>query len=72
MIVGAFYNKNEYNALSSEFTPGYGLFTGFGDQLNDLEYFEADRTRLEEKAVFGEISYQISDRWDITVGHTFL
>jgi outer membrane receptor protein involved in Fe transport len=70
-IAGAFYNKNEYNALSSEFTPGYGLFTGFGDQLNDLEYFEADRTKLEEKAVFGEVAYQISDRWNITVGARF-
>ena len=70
-IVGAFYNKNEYNALSSEFTPGYGLFTGFGDQLNDLEYFEVDRTTLEEKAIFGEIAYQISDNWDVTVGARF-
>jgi len=67
-IVGAFYNKNEFNALSSEFTPGYGVFSGFGDQLNDLEYFEADRTELEEKAVFGEIAYQITDHWDVTVG----
>ena len=70
-IVGAFYNKNEYNALSSEFTPGYGLFTGFGDQLNDLEYFEADRTELEEKAVFGEVAYQINDNWNITLGARF-
>jgi outer membrane receptor protein involved in Fe transport len=67
-IVGAFYNKNEYNALSSEFTPGYGAFTGFRQDLNDLEYFEADRTELEEKAVFGEIGYQINEKWDVTFG----
>ncbi|MBT8115539.1 MAG: TonB-dependent receptor, partial [Arenicella sp.] len=67
-IVGAFYNKNEYNALSSEFTPGYGAFTGFRTDLNDLEYFEGDRTDLEETAFFGEIAYQINDYWDVTFG----
>ena len=56
-IVGGFFNVNEYNALSSEFTPGYGAFVGpsFRQDLNDLEYFEADRSELEELAFFGEI-----------------
>ena len=73
-IVGAFYNQNEYNALSSEFTPGFGAFNidfGFRQDLNDLEYFEADRTRLEEKAVFGEIGYDITDAWSVTGGIRF-
>ena len=70
-IVGAFYNENEYDALSSEFTPGIGAFNadfGFRQDLNDLEYFEADRTRLEEKAVFGEVGFEITDAWEITGG----
>ncbi len=67
-IVGAFYNKNDYNALSSEFTPGYGALVGARPDLNDLEYFEADRTSLEEFAVFGEIGYNITDAWSVTVG----
>lgn len=67
-IVGAFYNKNEYNALSSEFTPGFGAFAGFRQDLNDLEYFEADRTALEERAVFGEVAYQINEQWNVTLG----
>ncbi len=46
-------------------------FTGFGDQLNDLEYFEGDRTNLEEKAVFGEIAYEITENWDVTFGARF-
>ncbi len=71
-IVGAFYNKNKYNALSSEFTPGY--IEDFGLPLptsGALEYFEADRTRLEEKAIFGEVGYDITDAWDVTVGARF-
>ena len=67
-IVGAFYNRNEYDALSSEFTPGYGAFAGFRTDLNDLEYFEADRTKLTEKALYGEVGYDISDQWTITLG----
>ncbi len=68
-IVGAFYNKNSYNALSSEFTPGY--VEDFGLELptsGDLEYFEADRTRLEEKAIFGEVGFDITNAWDVTFG----
>jgi outer membrane receptor protein involved in Fe transport len=71
-IVGAFYNKNEYRALSSEFTPGY--VESFGVPLptsGALEYFEADRTELEEKAIFGEFGYDITPDWDVTVGARF-
>lgn len=69
-IVGAFYNRNEYDALSSEFTPGYGAFVGpfFRQDLNDLEYFEADRTKLTETAFFGEIGYDITEQWSVTLG----
>jgi outer membrane receptor protein involved in Fe transport len=73
-ILGAFYNQNEYDALSSEFTPGFGAFNvdfGFRQDLNDLEYFEADRTRLEEKAIFGEVGFDLTEAWDVTGGIRF-
>ena len=73
-IIGGFYNQNSYNALSSEFTPGIGAFNAdfdFRQDLNDLEYFEADRTRLEERAVFGEVGYDITEAWNITGGIRF-
>lgn len=69
-IIGGFYNRNQYRALSSEFTPGYIEFLGVPAPTfsGDLEYFEADRTDLEEKAVFGEVSYDISENWSVTGG----
>ena len=72
-IVGGFYNVNKYNALSSEFTPGFAAFAGPGwrTDLNDLEYFEADRTELEETAIFGELGVDITDNWSATFGVRF-
>ncbi|MEP6343110.1 MAG: TonB-dependent receptor [Maricaulaceae bacterium] len=68
-IVGGFYNQNEFNNLTSEFTPGFGVFADFDRQdLNDLEFFQADRNHLEEKAVFGEIGYDITEAWSVTGG----
>jgi len=72
-IVGAFYSERESAALSSEFTPGYGAFVnamdwGYRDDLNDLEYFEQTRTKLEESAFYGEVGYDITERWNVTIG----
>lgn len=66
-IVGAFYNEFESAGFSAEFTPGYAAFAGF-DRPDDLEYFSQGVTELEETAFFGEIGYDITDRWTVTVG----
>jgi len=70
-IVGGFYNENEFTGLSTEFTPGIGAFNadfGFRQDLNDLEYFATSWTKLEEKAVFGEVGYDITEAWNVTLG----
>ncbi len=66
-IVGGFYNKSEAVGSSSEFTPGYAQFVGI-DRPDNLEYFSTDSDEVVERAVFGEIGYQITDQWQVTIG----
>jgi len=70
-IIGGFYNQADSIGLSSEFTPGYGDFAfgaGTSALLNDLEYFAVGKSKLKEKAAFGEIGFEITDAWQATGG----
>jgi outer membrane receptor protein involved in Fe transport len=69
-IVGGFYNKSESVSSSSEFTPGYAQFAGF-DRPDNLEYFSAGSSEVTEQAIFGEIGYEISEDWQVTIGGRF-
>jgi iron complex outermembrane receptor protein len=66
-IVGGFYNKLENVSSSSEFTPGYAEFAGF-DRPDNLEYFSAGADEIVEQAIFGEVGYEITDKWQVTIG----
>jgi outer membrane receptor protein involved in Fe transport len=72
-IVGAFYNDFKNDAESREFTPHYDEYLvdiGEGVQLrpDSLEYYQIFHEDQKETAVFGELSYQITDSWQVTVG----
>ncbi len=74
-IVGGFYSQQELVESSSEFTPNYDTyainelgFTFLVDRPDDLEYFSQVRTELVETAIFGEVGYDLTDRWTVTVG----
>ena len=72
-IVGGFYNKKETDVSSKELTPGFDQFAvdnfgGVALRPDSLEYFNVDREDLEETAVYGELSYQLTDAWQVTVG----
>lgn len=75
-IVGGFYNGLHNVNESKEFVPGYDAFllanaedTGaVGPRPDALEYFSIDRKDLSERAVYGEVSYQITPDWQVTVG----
>lgn len=66
-IIGGFYNRLNSNAASREFTPGYPEYLG-GSRPDNLEYFSVNKTKLEEQALYGEIGYEFTDQWQVTVG----
>lgn len=66
-IVGGFYDRSDLTAYSSEFVPGIPEFWGI-DRPDNLEYFQATFDKPEEKALFGEIGYDFTDKWNVTVG----
>ncbi len=72
-IVGAFYNNLDSEATSKEFTPGFSEFAvaefgGAQVRPDSLEYFSVNRTELEEMAIYGELSWQMTERWQVTLG----
>jgi outer membrane receptor protein involved in Fe transport len=72
-IVGVFYDNFKIDGLSEEFTPGfdqYALDNLDGVQLRPdaLEYYQTTKDKVTEEAVFGEIGYQLTDAWQITLG----
>jgi len=74
-IVGYFYTNEENVGSSSEFVPGYDTyainelgFTFLVDRPDDLEYFSQAYSELKESAAYGEVTYDVTDRWSVTVG----
>lgn len=66
-IAGYFYSKQDSGSFSAEVTPGYAQFAGF-DRPDNLEYFSQGYTELEEAALYGEVTYQVTDKLSITGG----
>lgn len=66
-IGGLFYNTAKTDALSQEFVPGFPQFAGI-DRPDNLEYFNPAIQRATERAVFGEVGYQITSKWQVTAG----
>jgi len=70
-IVGGYYNKATDNGgYSAEYTPGYGAENGF-DTVDDLEYLSFGSGETIEKALFGELTYQFTEAFNVTVGARF-
>ncbi len=76
-IVGGFFSEFESAGYSAEYTPNYdtwaienlgGADWGLVDRPDDLEYFSVGHLKLKETAIFGEIGYDITDKWRVTAG----
>lgn len=66
-IAGVFYNRLHHNDTTYEFVPGIPEFFGV-DRPDNLEFYQVTKEHLTEKAVFGEIGYDIVPEWNVTVG----
>jgi outer membrane receptor protein involved in Fe transport len=67
-IAGVFFNRFELDSSSSEFVPGFPEFIGLPPDTPTLEFLSVGNETFEERAVFGELGYQLTDRWQVTVG----
>ncbi len=72
-VLGAFYNKVEGSTSYREFIPGFGASpTGIDFEVipnpTDNEYASFGRDKTEEKAVFGEATYNVTPEWQVTGG----
>jgi outer membrane receptor protein involved in Fe transport len=75
-IGGVFYNRLKSSGRSSEFTPEVDEFFAGGDPTvplrpDSLEFFSVGKTDLKESALYGELGYQLTDRWQATVGSRY-
>ena len=66
-ILGGFYYELDSNSSSKEFTPGYAEWLG-GERPDALEYYNVGLTDLKEQAVYGEVAYDITPAWQVTLG----
>ena len=75
-IVGAYYNKFESFNDSREFVPGfdqYAVDNFEAEQLrpDSLEYVSVDKAEITESALFGEITYSVTDKLTLMLGARF-
>ncbi|USI29179.1 TonB-dependent receptor [Alteromonas macleodii] len=73
-IIGGFYYDLDSEGSSKEFTPNFDVYAidvwGVdGNYRPDaLEYFSVDESEVTEKALFGELTYELTSDWDVTLG----
>ncbi|GGZ25007.1 TonB-dependent receptor [Asticcacaulis endophyticus] len=66
-VAGVYYDNENLFGTSEEFTPGFAEFIG-GTRTDNLEYYSRSRSLYSEWAVFGELTWHITDQWQVTGG----
>lgn len=68
-LVGVYYNDVDYDAQSYDYIAGVDdLYAMVNPQAPDLGYSNFLETEFEDRAVFGELTYHVTDLWQVTVG----
>ena len=75
-ILGAYYSNYEEYIDGDEFAPGYGEFVvpggeGVDYRADSIEYTSISRAKIIEKAIFGEVTLQASEKLAFTFGTRF-
>lgn len=68
-VLGGFYNEQRLDSFGRERLPNHP-FVAFGTQPNpdEVEYAAFTRSKVTEKAVFGEGTFRIIPEWQVTAG----
>ncbi len=73
-VGGVFFNNYDSSGTSFEFAPGLTAFSGITPVLGGspasepVEYYTLGSQAVEERALFGELSRDLGDRWRMTAG----
>ena len=73
-VGGVFFNNYDSSGTSFEFAPGLTEFSGItpvlgGSPVSEpVEYHSLGSQAVEERALFGELSRDLGDRWRVTAG----
>jgi len=67
-IAGFYYEDEDDKGSSEEFTPGYQDWAGIDTGVGELEFRSRSDTNFQETAVFGELTYNVTDDFQVTLG----
>lgn len=67
-VLGGFYNERKTQNDYAERTPGLAQDFGITDNPESLEYVSYSTSKITEKAVFGEATFEITPKWQVTAG----
>lgn len=67
-VLGGFYNDQKMHNDYAEHTPGLSDFYGVTGNPDDLEYVSYTKSKITEKAIFGEGTFHVTPQWQVTGG----
>lgn len=67
-VLGGFYNNQKDHRDYAEHVPGLSNFYGIPNNPQDLEYVSYTKSKVIEKAVFGEATLKVTHDWQVTGG----
>jgi iron complex outermembrane receptor protein len=66
-LVGGFYSRDDLDVLTRDVAPGFADYSG-EDRPGDLDYLAAQTETLDEYSVYAEVSYNLTEKWEATIG----